>query len=133
MEMLSRFVQYLQHVIHIGLYRHMLLDEEFVWADKSELDLTFWDSNEPNDENEQCVELKTEDMRWNDINCNEKRGFICSIKKARGFSIGALVGVIICVLFVAVLIGAVVYYFRLCDRGYERVKGPSRHLSLQPA
>ncbi|GIY52804.1 secretory phospholipase A2 receptor [Caerostris darwini] len=147
-DMLSHFVQYSQHVIHIGLYRQMNLDEEFVWADKSELDLAFWDSNEPNDESEQCVELKTGDMKWNDINCNQERGFICSIHKIppnntieeksqlfscqkRGFSNGALVGVIICVLFVAVLIGAVVYYFRLCDRGYERVKKLSG-IKLQP-
>ncbi|GIX77132.1 macrophage mannose receptor 1 [Caerostris extrusa] len=138
MDMLSRFVQHQDYAIYIGLYRQMDLDEEFVWADKSELDFTLWNSNEPNDVREKCVELKTEDMRWNDINCNEKRGFICSIKKIapnntveeksqissceRGFSLGDLVGVIICVLFVAVLIGAVVYYFRLCDRGYVRVK-----------
>ncbi|KAF8794568.1 hypothetical protein HNY73_002539 [Argiope bruennichi] len=46
-------------------------------------------------------------------------------------SIGSLLGVIACVLVFSLLIGLVVYHFKLCDRGYERVKKLSG-TKLQP-
>ncbi|PRD33326.1 UNVERIFIED_CONTAM: Macrophage mannose receptor 1 [Trichonephila clavipes] len=79
--MLRNFVKYTQYVVFIGLYRHMKYDEEFVWADGSPVDFTLWNPNEPNNDKEQCVEMRTETMKWNDVTCYNQRGYICSIHK----------------------------------------------------
>ncbi|GFS75495.1 brevican core protein [Nephila pilipes] len=135
--MLRNFVKYTRYVVLIGLHRHMQYEEEFVWADGSPVDFTMWNPNEPNNDKEQCVEMITETMKWNDVICSNQRGYVCSVRKIlpnrttetpyksgcmNGFTVSALLGVIFCILFVAALVGVVFYYFRLCDRRYERVK-----------
>ncbi|CAL1269667.1 unnamed protein product [Larinioides sclopetarius] len=122
----------------IGFYRHLKYDDDFVWADGSKVDFTYWDSGEPNLQKEQCTEMKTDNMKWNDKVCSEKRGYICSVPKVTsnnittenipqlpckgGISNAALIGVIACVLVFSLLIGLVLYHFKTCDRGYDRVK-----------
>ncbi|KFM78117.1 Macrophage mannose receptor 1, partial [Stegodyphus mimosarum] len=140
-DVLHQFVRYTQFSLHIGLYRHMQYDEEFVWADGSNFDFTFWDADEPNSEDEKCVEMLTGTMEWNDISCQQKRGFICSMPKMApndthqdekqiedckgGFSATTLIGVILCIMLVVALLCILAYYFRPCDREQDPAKKAS--------
>ena len=47
------------------------------------LKLTYWDSNEPNNNNcqEDCVTMKTTNGVWNDEDCYKKYAFICQSEK----------------------------------------------------
>lgn len=53
------------------------------------MDYENWKPGEPNSEDEKCVEALTSDdpfgslFSWNDVSCDDKRGFICSVKKSK--------------------------------------------------
>lgn len=44
-----------------------------------------WNHNEPNNEEEKCGEALTQDMTWNDCSCEDKKGYICSVKKSKNY------------------------------------------------
>ncbi|XP_054706946.1 uncharacterized protein LOC129216754 [Uloborus diversus] len=75
------FVIYTKGLLYFGLHRRFHGGKDFAWADKSELDWLNWNPGEPNFEMENCAELMTSNMKWNDIACVDKKGYICSIKK----------------------------------------------------
>jgi len=54
----------------------------WTWIDGSVVDFLSWDDNEPNNEagNENCVDFNTRTKKWNDVNCNRLKNFICQIK-----------------------------------------------------
>ncbi|CAG0882497.1 unnamed protein product [Cyprideis torosa] len=59
-------------------------DSRWQWSDGQPLLFTNWANGEPSDpENERCVEmmhwLGGEHGKWNDLNCNEYKGFICEL------------------------------------------------------
>ncbi|XP_062604307.1 C-type mannose receptor 2-like isoform X1 [Saccostrea cucullata] len=69
----------------IGLSRRRLpLDPigkvNFYWSDKSSVDYTNWNTNEPSDslfsQRQECVEMATTGT-WNDVYCGSSRGFVC--------------------------------------------------------
>ncbi|XP_015919323.2 macrophage mannose receptor 1 isoform X1 [Parasteatoda tepidariorum] len=127
----------------IGLHRHLRYEEEFVWVDRTPMDFTAWANNEPNFEKEQCAEVNPNSMKWNDYFCDHHRPSVCSIQKisangttssevltpacSSGFSTEALLGVIFCILFVALLQSVVVYYFCAHDKN-----GKQRRSSQHP-
>ncbi|KAG8179317.1 hypothetical protein JTE90_021985 [Oedothorax gibbosus] len=134
-------VYYQHHALFIGLYRHMQHDEEFVWVDgQLRRNFTLWAKDEPNTEKEQCVEMRSVDMLWNDIDCKGARGYICSVQKASSrqapdgntttihhysptcYTTTVLVAVVVCVLFFSGLIGVIVFYFCFSSARYERMK-----------
>ena len=48
------------------------------WSDDTAADYFKWANNEPNGlEDEECVEMYPWDGTWNDVDCNENRGFVC--------------------------------------------------------
>ncbi|XP_071039410.1 macrophage mannose receptor 1 isoform X2 [Parasteatoda tepidariorum] len=118
-------------------------EEEFVWVDRTPMDFTAWANNEPNFEKEQCAEVNPNSMKWNDYFCDHHRPSVCSIQKisangttssevltpacSSGFSTEALLGVIFCILFVALLQSVVVYYFCAHDKN-----GKQRRSSQHP-
>ncbi|XP_061172826.1 macrophage mannose receptor 1-like isoform X2 [Saccostrea echinata] len=76
----------------IGLSRRRLpLDPigevNFYWSDKSTVDYTNWNTNEPSDslfsQNEECVEMATTGT-WNDVSCRQSRGFVCRDEVSSG-------------------------------------------------
>lgn len=52
----------------------------YVWSDGSAVYYSNWAANEPNSKDEKCTELYA-DAKWNDNDCNVKRGFICRIQQ----------------------------------------------------
>ena len=54
----------------------------WAWTDGSVVDYLSWDDDEPNNEagNENCVDFNTRTKKWNDVNCNRLKNFICQIK-----------------------------------------------------
>jgi cysteine-rich repeat protein len=55
------------------------IEGSFVWSSGEPLSYTNWRSGEPNDSggNEDCVEQRWSDGKWNDNNCTQTRLFIC--------------------------------------------------------
>ncbi|GFQ74876.1 macrophage mannose receptor 1 [Trichonephila clavata] len=53
------------------------------WSDYSPLDYTYWNEDEPNNNNnqEKCVNMYIGNGLWNDENCNNAMGFICKLNK----------------------------------------------------
>ncbi|CAH1779946.1 unnamed protein product [Owenia fusiformis] len=55
----------------------------FQWKDGSPLQYTNWGNGEPSDVNgtdgENCVELYGWNLKWNDLACDQKRGFVCKM------------------------------------------------------
>ncbi|XP_074652342.1 macrophage mannose receptor 1-like isoform X2 [Tubulanus polymorphus] len=51
------------------------------WSDGSSWDYTNWQSGEPNSFNnqEECLEMYGNSMKWNDINCHTSRYYICGV------------------------------------------------------
>ncbi|XP_072174350.1 macrophage mannose receptor 1-like [Diadema setosum] len=68
---------------YIGM-REYTVEGTYTWSDKSPVDFTLWATDEPNDANgeEQCVQLYSQNGRWNDVNCGKESHFIC--RKASG-------------------------------------------------
>ncbi|XP_058262267.1 CD209 antigen-like protein A [Hemibagrus wyckioides] len=64
----------------IGL-NYNVSESDWKWVDSSALSKTYWAKGEPNNNggNEQCVEIWTyTDLNgWNDVNCNNKKNWIC--------------------------------------------------------
>ncbi|KAG8179318.1 hypothetical protein JTE90_021986 [Oedothorax gibbosus] len=140
--MLHNFVKFKQNGIYIGLYRQE--GKVFAWADGSPVNFTNWDRNEPSFGTEKCVEMRTNAMNWNDVECSGLKGFICYIPKIAvlpnqtyrsssvepitckdGFSGGTVVGVIFCAMMVTALIGVILHYLIFSDIKYERFKKTS--------
>ena len=67
----------------IGL-SSLVVWNDFKWSDESEMDFSNWYNDEPNGQGmEPCVEMfRGGDMagRWNDVDCNHTRGYICEIR-----------------------------------------------------
>ena len=67
----------------IGL-SSILVYNDFKWTDETEMDFSNWNNDEPNGYGlEPCVEMFAGgDMagKWNDIDCNVTRGYICEIR-----------------------------------------------------
>lgn len=130
-QILHPFVRYEQYMsVHIGLFRLLANVDDFVWADGTgKPDYENWSHDEPNNDQEMCVEIWTRDFTWNDKSCDDKNGYICSVKKitqnitiieksnecSGHISFKALIGVSICIILVIILLGVVVYYFRRWD------------------
>jgi len=68
-----------QASLWIGLVGHQ--DSPFSWTDGSPLDHENWAIDEPNGDEEHCVELIPNGFTWNDNSCNNIRGYICKINK----------------------------------------------------
>ncbi|XP_042912775.1 macrophage mannose receptor 1 isoform X1 [Parasteatoda tepidariorum] len=131
----------------IGLHRHMLHEEEFVWVDGTPMDFKAWAVNEPNSEKEQCADVKVESMTWGDYFCNHPRPSICSIRKISsikstgneiatppctcGFSTEVLLGVVFCILLVSLLLGIIIYYLSRQGKVKQQIRKASR-ISLPP-
>lgn len=53
------------------------------WADETGAEYFNWNDGEPNGEDsEECVEMYAIGGKWNDIRCEETKGYVC--KKVRG-------------------------------------------------
>ena len=57
----------------------------WTWSDCSSWDFEEWSDNEPNGNNEHCVEV-IGNNRWNDRNCRDRQNFVCSMKTCSGKS-----------------------------------------------
>ena len=67
----------------IGL-SSLVVWNDFKWSDETDVDFDNWNNDEPNGYGyEPCVEMfGAGDMagRWNDVDCNVTRGYICEIR-----------------------------------------------------
>lgn len=55
-------------------------ENHFIWlATGKKLNYTHWEARNPNfqNKNQFCMEIGYENMKWNDVECHAKRGFIC--------------------------------------------------------
>lgn len=64
----------------------LFLEDKFEWIDGCDLSYTNWDRGQPDNQNnvEACGEVwkfHQQSLTWNDANCQNKHGFICSVKK----------------------------------------------------
>lgn len=52
----------------------------FYWSDRSNVDFTYWNTDEPSDSllssHEECAEMYV-DGTWNDAACSKSLGFVC--------------------------------------------------------
>ncbi|XP_059828140.1 macrophage mannose receptor 1 [Hypanus sabinus] len=57
----------------------------FVWSDGSPVEYEKWNAGEPNNYRgiENCGEVGTHNLRWNDLHCEKLRDWICKIKKGK--------------------------------------------------
>ena len=80
-ELLKPFLQKYGRPLWIGLYQSP--GGFYQWEDGSALDFQNWFPGEPTDEKtELCVEMRAQDMTWNDIDCAGRQlQFICEINK----------------------------------------------------
>ncbi|XP_054706987.1 macrophage mannose receptor 1-like [Uloborus diversus] len=143
-DVLHQFALYSKDALHFGLQLHMGLHRkvqggnEFVWSDRTPFDFKNWDSGEPNRDDESCSMVYTLFMKFHNFKCDERRGFICSIKKVllpkeingtlvetheaakngeTSVSIPTLVGILVgCLLIEAAIIVICIYYFKLRRR-----------------
>ena len=64
---------------------------EYYWIDNSTLDFENWAGGEPNgngpDGYEGCVQIYSNNGKWNDVVCTDKLGYICQIPKGRIFCV----------------------------------------------
>lgn len=60
----------------IGLHRHLSDKTNWLWVDGSRLTYTHWATYEPNNIDEECVEMRPS-ARWNDLGCSRRLRFIC--------------------------------------------------------
>ncbi|XP_054707922.1 macrophage mannose receptor 1-like isoform X2 [Uloborus diversus] len=133
-DVLHEFIIHTKRELHIGLHRQLQGGKDFAWSDKSELDWINWDSGEPNRDHENCAEILTFTMKWNDVVCDLKKGYICSIRKiapklititnltveklSQGrcsdcISSGTFTAVLVCIFLILVVLGALLaYYFK---------------------
>ncbi|KAG2458572.1 MRC1 protein, partial [Polypterus senegalus] len=63
----------------IGMYKN--IDGSWLWIDNSVVDYVNWDSGEPSRHKEECVEIFSGSGKWNNMNCNSYRGYICKTAK----------------------------------------------------
>ena len=67
----------------IGLSSRLVYND-FKWTDETDMDFSNWNNDEPNGYGmEPCVEMfASGDVagKWNDIDCNVTRGYICEIR-----------------------------------------------------
>ncbi|XP_062577533.1 uncharacterized protein LOC134239370 [Saccostrea cucullata] len=61
---------------------HKSSSSGFTWSDQSPTNFVNWDVNEPssNDQwgnNENCMEIHSWNGKWNDLDCTQKRGYVC--------------------------------------------------------
>lgn len=80
-ELLKPFLQKSGHPLWIGLYQSP--GGFYRWDDGSDLDYQNWFPGEPTDEKQElCVEMRAQDMTWNDIHCSLRElQFVCEINK----------------------------------------------------
>ncbi|KAL3837096.1 hypothetical protein ACJMK2_022477 [Sinanodonta woodiana] len=54
-------------------------EEQRSWANGDKFSYLNWEPGEPNSHviDENCVEIHTNDSRWNDVRCTELNGYIC--------------------------------------------------------
>jgi len=76
----TQFKDKSSHNLFIGLASDGF--QGWTWSDKTPYDFSNWGENEPNQQfSEECVEIYPWNGKWNDIDCSEKRGFICKRPK----------------------------------------------------
>ncbi|MBN3307386.1 MRC1 protein, partial [Amia calva] len=63
----------------IGFYKNV--NGQWLWLDNSVVDYTNWNSGEPSEHNEECVEIYSDTGKWNNINCNSYKPYICKTAK----------------------------------------------------
>ena len=60
------------------------LTDGWQWEDESAVEYTNWAENEPNgEEAEECVEMYPQEGTWNDISCDDQKGFICKAQRGK--------------------------------------------------
>jgi len=73
------------HGLYIGLIK---VGGQWEWLGGVRMTVTNWHQEEPNNAGgyEDCVEYKPQrPNRWNDVECNSKKNYICQIPKQRDF------------------------------------------------
>ncbi|XP_076033572.1 macrophage mannose receptor 1-like isoform X5 [Oratosquilla oratoria] len=50
---------------------------KYSWSDGTKVNILNWDSGEPSKGDSNCVEQKYSSGKWNDVDCNEKKTYIC--------------------------------------------------------
>ncbi|KAG0695880.1 Macrophage mannose receptor 1 [Chionoecetes opilio] len=53
-------------------------DHGWLWSDGSDRTITNWENGEPSG-NENCVELYTQNGKWNDLSCSDLKAFSCKM------------------------------------------------------
>lgn len=76
---LSPYLRKSQHQLWIGLVSGH--NDSYEWLDGSPLNYEHWKNGEPNNIDENCVEMRQFDALWNDVHCDLKNGFICAVEK----------------------------------------------------
>ncbi|XP_061094630.1 macrophage mannose receptor 1-like isoform X1 [Conger conger] len=70
------------HNFWIGLYKN--LKGDWLWIDNKVVDYTNWDTDEPSSHTsyqEGCVEIYSDNTRWNNVNCQRYKSYICKAEK----------------------------------------------------
>lgn len=64
-----------------------ILGEIIQWTDGTDLDYQNWSPGQPDDHKgiEECGEIWTSSMEWNDLACDSRKGYICAVKKCNVF------------------------------------------------
>ncbi|XP_035216998.1 macrophage mannose receptor 1-like isoform X2 [Stegodyphus dumicola] len=126
----------------IGLRRTSL--GGFEWSDKSPVDFVNWDLDEPENGQDECVEMSPVTMKWRVVDCHAQRHFLCASKKVdeievipenarftadseNKISSAALTGILVCAaLAIIAIVAAVIYYKPLRKRTNEiQMRGQS--------
>ena len=74
--------------VWIGL-NDRVIEHTYVWTDGLPVLITSWWRNQPNDYDgtQNCVYLNSAQGRWNDLGCQNKRPFVCKMKKCKNLII----------------------------------------------
>lgn len=58
-----------------------LFTTDYIWSDGSASDFFFWDDEEPNSDEERCVEMLSPSRKWNDNDCGKYNQYVCKANK----------------------------------------------------
>ncbi|XP_076033569.1 lymphocyte antigen 75-like isoform X2 [Oratosquilla oratoria] len=131
-DLLLKSIKDITDPIWIGLTQR---GEDFGWTDGTAMGFVDWETGEPNNKWEKCVEMYTTKGSWNDVTCGSIRSFVCKTPKIvpttppppptspiqstivtpawlpGGIGAGGIVGIVIACLFIVVAAGFIAHQY----------------------
>ncbi|KAK8728784.1 hypothetical protein OTU49_008937 [Cherax quadricarinatus] len=101
----------------------------YVWSDGTGLDYINWETGEPGNDTQSCVEMLTNKGTWVDVACTTKQSYLCKTKKIPNkyttlsptskpgrISTGGVVGIVISVMVAVTVLAFLVYTYAFKTR-----------------